>query len=328
VDAPSHDPAADVSVQEDILGHLARRGLIPAAEGRVAPLGGGVSGDVFAVDAAGLRLVVKRPLARLRVEAEWLADDVRIVTEARALRLAGDVTPGVVPRVVDLDAEQRVLVMEAAPAGWRNWRDELLAGRVDTSVARRLGEALSRWHAATAAAPDVRDRFPSNDVFVQLRIDPFHRTVAGRHPDLAAAIEQVADGLLRSRTCLVHGDFSPKNVLVGADGAWVLDWEVAHVGDPVFDVAFLCAHLVLKSVHRPADAGRYRDAMLDFLAAYGPVDDAALVANTGCLLLARVDGKSPAAYLSDAERASVSQLAARMLREPPARLSDIVPPSP
>jgi 5-methylthioribose kinase len=297
--------------------HLHGRGLLPAeARVRVEPLAGGVSSDIVAVTGPGIDVVVKRALPRLRVAQEWLADDERVVTEARALQLAARLAPGTVPAVLDLDEDSRTLVLERAPAGWRNWRDELLLGRVDETVARALGRALAAWHTGTAGSPPAA--FTNTRVFVQLRIEPFYRMVAARHPQVAETIGATADALLQTRECLVHGDVSPKNVLYGDGRLWMLDWEVAHVGDPCFDLAHLLAHLVLKAVHRPADASRYRAAAEAFLSAYGrPADRGRLVPNLGCLLLARVDGKSPAPYLTEIEHAQVRALAFRVLSEPP-----------
>lgn len=42
-----------------------------------------------------------------------------------------------------------------------------------------------------------------------------------------------------SPLCLVHGDFKTNNLLFGTDGGIsVLDWELAHLGDPVEDLAW------------------------------------------------------------------------------------------
>ncbi|HWM12732.1 MAG TPA: phosphotransferase, partial [Solirubrobacteraceae bacterium] len=249
-------------------------------------------------------------------EDDWFADEERLVTEGLALRLAGDLNPDAVPRVIDLDPRTRTLVMERAPRSWRDWRAELLRGEVDPDVGARLGRLLGAWHRETASRPSLLSAFTDHTAFVQLRIDPFHRTVAARHPDLSADIEAVVDRLLSRRECLVHGDFSPKNVLVGQDGLWVIDWEVAHVGDPGFDLAYLLCHLTLKAVHRAGDAPRYRDTAAAFLEAYGAAPDAELGAGVACLLLARVDGKSPADYLTPDGRERVRALGRSMLLDP------------
>jgi 5-methylthioribose kinase len=304
-------------VSSALLSYLAGRGIVePGAPLRVEPLGGGVSSDIVGVTGPGVALAVKRALPRLKVEQEWLADARRVAVEARALRFADALTPGAVPPVLDLDEEQSVMTIGLAPAAWANWRDQLLAGRIDALIGRRLGELLAVWHGAEPP-PELAD----TEYFVQLRLDPFHRVVAARHPELAAPIAAVAERLLERKIALVHGDFSPKNVLVGGNGLWVLDWEVAHRGDPVFDVAFLLTHLLLKSVHRPDDATQYRAVAEAFLGGYGRHVER-LSANVGCLVLARVDGKSPAPYLRQSERERVRALGSSLLRDPVPEILD------
>lgn len=305
--------------------HLVARGLVAAGtELHAEALAGGVSADVVAVSGPGLDVVVKRALPQFKTAVEWIVDVDRAVTEGRALQLAGALTPALVPRVLDVDPEQAALVLERAPAGWRDWKSVLLGGEIDASLGRRLGEALALWHAETARRLDELGELADPELFVQQRIDPFHRFFLRSHPDLAPQVNTVVEGLLSRKACLVHGDFSPKNVLVGDGGLWVLDWEIAHVGNPVFDLAFVTAHLALKSVHRPQNASRYGEIVRELLGAYRaapgvPVSSPAeLVANVGCVLLARVDGKSkePAAYLTEPQREQVRALGVALLREP------------
>jgi hypothetical protein len=313
-----------------VIDHLVRRGLIDSPDGVVVrPLTGGVSNDVLAVTGPGVDVVVKRALGRLRVAEEWLADPGRIDTEGRALQLAGRLLPGAVPAVRDL--ADGYLVIERAPDRWRTWKEDLLVGRVDVAVAALLGRALGVWQRETAADPDVAVDFADVTAFHQLRVDPFHRTVAGRHPDLADVIGRTVEDMAAARVCLVHGDYTPKNVLVDPDGAgaWVIDWEVAHVGDPTFDPAWTIGHLLLKTIHRPSSAADYATAGTAFLAALddelaGAVqrDEQQLVRQLGCLLLARVDGKSPADYLTGNEREVTRDLARRLLTDPPATPTD------
>jgi 5-methylthioribose kinase len=310
--------------------HLVRRGLTASAGGvEVEELAGGVSNDVLAVRAPDLDAVVKRALGRLRVAEEWLADPGRIDTEGRALRLAGQLLPGSVPQVRDL--AEGYLVIERAPRSWHPWKEDLLAGIVDVRVAADLGRALGTWQRATAGRAAVVAEFGDVTAFTQLRVDPFHRTVAERHPDLAGVIGETVEAMAAARTCLVHGDYTPKNVLVDPDGAglWVIDWEVAHVGDATFDPAWTIGHLLLKTVHRPGSAKAYAEAARAFLAGYDTalagavaLDPAQLVRQVGCLLLARVDGKSPADYLTGPGRTRTRDLARRLLTAPPTAVID------
>jgi 5-methylthioribose kinase len=302
--------------------YLRGRGVLPEGEARVEPLGGGVSNIVLLVEAGRTRVVLKQSLPRLQVADEWLAKQARILTEGAALELYGTLAPGAAPAVLDLDPERYTLTIAAAPADWTPWKDALLAGEADPAIAARLGELLGVWHTATAGSAELRDRFGDHEAFEQLRVDPYYRTILRRHPELAEPIGRTIDAMLARRVCLVHADFSPKNVLHGAGGLWVIDAECAHVGDPAFDVAFLLNHLLLKTIHRPDTAAGYAACAGAFVAAYRTagidVNDGDVVAHLGCQLLARVDGKSPAEYLTAEERSRARARAVSLLRRPPA----------
>jgi len=92
-------------------------------------------------------------------------------------------------------------------------------------------------------------------------VDPYFRTASRRHPDLKPIINDEIERLLGTALTLVHGDYSPKNLLVGPDQKLVIiDFEVAHYGDPAFDVAFCLALTIL-------GAARFRGQTVQQLAA-------------------------------------------------------------
>lgn len=309
---------------DTVVAYLRGRGLLDArTPARVSRFAGGVSGEVFAIDAGPVQLVMKRALPRLRVRADWHADPDRILAEAAALRQVAMIDPEAVPPVIDIDADTYTLVTRRAPRTWRPWKQDLLDGKVAVPVARRLGALLAAWHTVTANDPEVAGTFGKLGAFVNLRIDPFYISTAHAHPGLAARINELAKRLLSNRVCLVHGDFSPKNVLTDGRAVWVLDWEVAHYGDPVFDQAFLLSHLLCKAIHRRATD--YRAAAAAFLSAYrsaarpapSPGQDALLAAQAACLVLARVDGASPVDYLTSPQRHQARALARTALTDTP-----------
>ena len=357
--------------------YLAGRGLIDPAESgraRAALLGGGVSNTVVRVDVpdasgggGGRSLVLKQSLPRLRVAGEWYADRERICREwAAAEYLGGVLPPSAVPQVVDTDRGNWLFVMTAAPGDGVNWKEALLDGVVDVGVAAQVGSMLGIIHRRSAVAagaggagaipPELRE-FADRRGFVQLRIDPYHRAAAAAHPGLAAAIEAEAQRMLAQPRVLVHGDYSPKNIIVSSggtggggngnsddsgDGAvFLLDFEVAHLGNPVFDLAFLLNHLTLKAIRRPQLAGEYNGAARAFWTGYqdaagdnilgdgGTGSEGALpegdtleralleqdtMRQLGALLLARVDGKSPVEYIvAESQKARVRMLARELL---------------
>ena len=112
----------------------------------------------------------------------------------------------------------------------------------------------------------------------------------------------------------------------------MIDFEVAHYGDPAFDVAFMLNHLLLKRLHVPAaSAGLERcargfwDALPQAPSPRELLPDARYVlGHLGCLMVARVEGKSPAEYLSPAERETAAKVGARLLLAPPDSLEAVL----
>ena len=344
--------------------YLSRRGLITPAIAAsdtttATTLGGGVSNIVIRVagpDVPGGAVVVKQSLPQLRVAQEWRADRRRIHREWASIRyLAGILPPDAIPQVIDQDDANFIYVMTAAPPDGVNWKDALLAGNINAAVAGKVGRLLGKMHQATALTaghiPDPLRPFADRRSFVQLRIDPYHRATAAAHPDLATAITAAANQMLGPPLSMVHGDYSPKNVIVSgaardsADSAddtdnsdnaavMLLDFEVVHLGHPAFDLAFMLNHLTLKALHRPEWAAQYNRAAASFWSEYAATAATArgvaadlerdTIRQLGVLLLARVDGKSPVEYITTAAaKARVRRLARAILSGDLPHLADI-----
>jgi aminoglycoside phosphotransferase (APT) family kinase protein len=276
-----------------------------SAEAALTPLSGGVSSDIYHVVDGGRSLVIKRALPSLRVRDEWLADVSRNDFEQRYMRYVGEFLPDSVPKIQF--SGSNYFAMEFLGPEFRNWKAELLAGRATARQAAIAGNTLGVIHAKSHDDARAERDFDSGDNFVQLRVDPYFRTVAQRFPDLAPLVEDESSRLLGTQECLVHGDFSPKNLMFNGDRMLVLDCEVAWYGDPAFDVAFCLSHLLLKGLyHAPGEIGVA--GMTDaFVGAY--LNASSMTAERRreleertarlllLLLVARVDGKSPVEYL-------------------------------
>jgi 5-methylthioribose kinase len=335
-DATDATDATEAISPETAPAYLRERGLIGDEEATATSLGGGVSNRVIRVDAGDRAVVVKQPLPNLAVADDWPADVERVHNEAAAARAYADAIESAgledvrVPAVLSEDREAHVVVFDCAPDAAGSWKRELLDGRVDVGVARSLGRLLGTVHGLASEDDDLRERFGDKTPFDQLRVDPYHRTTAERHPEVADPILAEAERVMSVDRTLVHGDYSPKNVLVDrTTGArWLLDFEVAHWGDPAFDTAFMLNHLLIKSIHV---TGRGR-ACLDAAAAFYDAYDAAvpwdIEADTArelaVLMLARVDGKSPVEYLAPDDQETVRELAVRALRTEPPTLEAFV----
>jgi tRNA A-37 threonylcarbamoyl transferase component Bud32 len=286
-------------------------------------LTGGVSCEVAIVrEPDGREIVVKQPLARLKVAADWRADPARFQTEVDALRtLRALLGVHVAPDVLWVDPPNQRFAMERIDPHLRNWRDEIDRGHIDLATARRVGELLGLMHTRAATRADIHARFASHEYFEQLRIEPFFERVATRNPAIAASVGTAIEALRASGRTLVHGDFSPKNLLVAGSEVVILDCEVAHWGDPRFDVGFCLMHLLLDGIHLPAHRAALREAATTFLDAYATsglpgVLDVMLVRITGCLILARLEGDSPINYLAELDAAEVKRIAVHLIVNP------------
>ncbi len=303
------------------------------APGAVEALAGGVASDIWRVATARGPVCVKAARARLKVEQRWEVPVERNAYEVAWLETAAAICPGAVPRVLGHDPAAGFFVMDYLdPRDHPVWKEQLRDGRAEPATARAVGRALVAIHAATAGEAAVAARFPTDALFHALRPEPYLIATAARHPDLAGPLERLAASTLAVKKALIHGDVSPKNILVGRAGPVFLDAECACYGDPAFDLAFCLNHLLLKCLwNRPASP-RFL-ACFDALAGtyLGAVDwepagalEARAAALLPGLLLGRVDGKSPVEYLrGEAERERVRAVARPLLARPVERLAAV-----
>jgi aminoglycoside phosphotransferase (APT) family kinase protein len=297
------------------------------------PLTGGVSSDVYRVDVPGRVICVKRALAKLKVAADWRAPVERNRWEVEWMRIAGAIVPMAVPEILGEDREVGCFAMAYLPADrYPVWKTLLANGVADRGTAAAVGATLGRIHAATADRPDIAARFPTDDIFYAIRLEPYLVATARAHADLAPTLDALVERTRSTKRALVHGDFSPKNLLIGETGPVILDAECAWYGDPAFDIAFVLNHLLLKGAWRTQWRARYVDAFEALAAAYfGEVDwespascEARTAALLPALMLARVDGKSPVEYLTDdASTEEVRAFAREALLNPTGKLDEI-----
>ena len=315
---------------------LERLRMIGAGEvPEVHRLTGGVSSNIVRIDIGKRSFCLKQALPTLKVAKLWNAPVERVFEEIAWLRTAALIAPRNIPVVLGVDAETGSFLMEYLPEdSYAGWKGALLRGEVAGGIAGQLGTILNRIHNATAGDPKIVEAFdkPFNDQNIMaIRLDPYLRETGRQHPDRAPFFEALVQSFIANKRCLVHGDVSPKNILIGPNGPVILDAECACYGDPSFDVAFLLNHLLLKAAYRPASALAYADEFKGFTDAYfadikwEPKEalEIRVARLLPALLLARVDGKSPVEYLDEAQRAKVRQLAIRLLDLQAASLFEI-----
>jgi len=319
------------TLPDEILGALRRMGLLAAdAVASGERLTGGVSSDIWRVDLPMGPVCVKRALEKLRVAADWRAPVSRNLYEARWMRRARAAVPGAVPELLGQDSVSGALAMAfLAPTRYRLWKIALRDGEADPEFSARVADSLARVHAATAADPAIAAEFPTDDIFYDIRLEPYLVAPARAHPDLADTLHALVRITQENRRVLVHGDVSPKNILIGPDGPVFLDAECAWWGDPAFDLAFCLNHLLLKCLWNPsARAGFlacFKALAEKYLAGVTWEDPQTLEARAAHLLpglfLARVDGKSPVEYITEeADKDRVRRVARACLAAPVATL--------
>ncbi len=331
------DVAADVAAADSVPPEFAQAlrelGLAGAGPLSGTPLTGGVSSDIWRIDTDHGPLCAKRALPKLRVAADWHAPIERNLFEARWMGVAQRAQPGCAPRVLGQHPRLGVLAMSwLAPGDHRLWKQMLRDGQADLATARAVGSVLACIHAYSAARPELAAEFDADAIFFDIRLQPYLLASAERHAELAPALRQLVSTTQAHAVALVHGDVSPKNILIGPHGPVLLDAECAWWGDPAFDLAFCLNHLLLKCLWNPPAAPAFAAAFDALSEAYlNGVDwepRAALEQRAAALLpgllLARVDGKSPVEYVrDDAQRNRVRRVARTLLLRPVDHLSAV-----
>jgi 5-methylthioribose kinase len=289
----------------------------------IKALTGGVSSNIFHITTQQAQYCLKQALPQLKVAKQWLAPVDRVFAEIAWLQTAATIAPDAVPKIVGIDQTSKSFVMQYLGAQYLNWKAELLGGRVADEVATQLGNILGRIHSQTALNEDIAKRFANDDTFYAIRLEPYLEEAARQHPGLRSTLKALIKRTQHNPKVLVHGDVSPKNIMLGPLGPVILDAECAWYGDPAFDVAFCLNHFFLKAAHMPRLATALLQNAQDFLTAYlqevtwEPVPEleyriASLLPG---LMLARVDGKSPVEYLAAERGAIVRKLAIEFLKQ-------------
>lgn len=232
----------------------------------VEPIGDGNINWVRRVRGPSGSLVVKQARPTLERFPEYQAPTGRIAIESRFYTVVAPLDADkVCPRVLAFDPEQSVLVLE--DLGDAERLDAALArGANVTDPSVTLGRFLGRLH-AECTDPGLCDLF-ANHAMQRLHGDhifrlpyrendfPLRPAVAERAREiradtaLVATIDAAYTRYLEPKGALLHGDVQPGNVLLTKAGPKLLDAEIAHVGDPAFDVGQLLGHLLLPSAAR------------------------------------------------------------------------------
>jgi 5-methylthioribose kinase len=299
----------------------------------VRALTGGVSSDIWLVETQDQRLCIKRALPALRVAADWQAPVERSTYEYAWMTRVRTILPQAVPRLLGRSADGAMFAMAFLhPRDYPVWKEAMLGGKVDPLFAGEVGAALGAIHSTTAKDASIALEFASDRIFHAIRLEPYLLAAAQRHPDIGPQLRALAERTASTKRALVHGDISPKNILIGSSGPVFLDAECAWHGDPAFDVAFCLNHLMLKCIPLPEHSDMLLQAFAEFSSHYlarvdwERVEDMEQRCATllPALTLARIDGKSPVEYIvAEDDKRRVREIARRLIIEPRARLAEV-----
>jgi aminoglycoside phosphotransferase (APT) family kinase protein len=318
----------DIEQHDQLVGYLRATGRIERDETpQVRTLAGGVSNRTVLVKRpSGEAWVLKQALAKLRVKVDWFSDPARVHREALGLQwLEKLAPPGMITPLAFKDEAHHLLAMQAVPEPHENWKTMLLAGRLDFDHLKQFARLLATIHRESSKSPQpLAEIFDDRSFFESLRIEPYYQFAASQAPEAAEFIEKLIDDTRATRVSIVHGDYSPKNILVRDGRLVLLDHEVIHWGDPAFDIGFALTHLLSKAHHLPQHRRDFWRAAIDFWIYYEwelgdtpwstTLHDRASRHTLACLL-ARVAGRSPLEYLDDMRRARQREVVIRMINE-------------
>jgi Ser/Thr protein kinase RdoA (MazF antagonist) len=208
----------------------------------------------------GRRRTLRATGSRRTAIVKLYESDRAPVVAARLGALAAGPPEPVVPRVLHVDPERRLLVLTEVRG--TPFRDAIVAE--DTAACVRVGAALASWH---RALPNVRpDGLAPHTIDDEVRI--LVERADGAPPEIASMVRSALPELRDAWPCttIVHRDLYEEQILIG-DRVGLIDLDDAALGPPELDLGNLLAHIELLGL-RTGD--RVAPAIEALLGGYGP----------------------------------------------------------
>ena len=300
----------------------------------IRKLEGGVSSDVYKVQTNSKTYCIKRSLPKLRVMKEWFADTKRLRYEYLWLKHCKKIIPNSIPNIYQFSAKQDFLILEyLSEKNYTTLKLKLLKKDIDINVINKISKNLSKIH-KESTGKFVKKKFINNSKnFYDLRLDAYFNEVGRVYPDLKKIIKNIIKNYEKYSSTLVHGDFSPKNILIFNKNIKYIDAETCNFGDPAFDVVYFCNHLLLKSIHIPDKKNKFIQSYENFFKTYlksiklsqrkNFIDRC--IAMVPIMLLARIDGKSPVEYIIKKNiKNKIRLLSFNLINDPPKSLEYLI----
>lgn len=327
----------DIESAPELIRYLRKHHLIEVDEvPAVEILQGGVSNRTVLVEAQSRSaFVVKQALTKLRVAVDWYSDPGRIHREALAMRALETIAPpSTITRLLFEDMDAHIIVMEAIPREHSNWKATLLRDGPRREHVLKFAEVLAAIHFRSSENAEVlRETFCDRTWFESLRLEPYYAYSAEKVAEARPFLDELLEETRSTQLALVHGDYSPKNILLYKERFVLLDHEVAHFGDPAFDVGFSLTHLLSKAHHCCDHRAMFLTSARLYTAHYlelmqgctflGGFESRACKHILACLL-ARVAGRSPLEYLSAVEKENQRQIVLSLITMQPNSLAQLI----
>ena len=273
-------------------------------------------------------------MPKLRVLKEWFADTKRLRYEYLWLKHCKKIIPNSIPNIYQFSAKQDFLILEYLnEKNYVTLKSKLLKKDIDINIINKISKNLSKIH-NESTGQFVKKKFINNSKnFYDLRLDAYFNEVGRVYPDLKKIIKNIIKNYKKYSSTLVHGDFSPKNILIFNKNIKYIDAETCNFGDPVFDVVYFGNHLLLKSIHIPDKKNKFIKSYENFFSTYlksikfsqrkNFIDRC--IAMVPIMLLARIDGKSPVEYITKKNiKNKIRLLSFNLINDPPESLEYLI----
>ena len=282
----------------------------------------GVSSDIWHVKTSNNEYCIKRALAKLTVKEDWFAPIERNNFEANYFTNCKSIIPKSFPTLLGHDKKNFILALE-----WFDnnkfvvWKKKLLEKSISLKDGKRIGRLLGIVHKYYYKKKKFKKIFLNDKTFYAIRIEPYLVFTSKFYPELLSYYKSTIAFLTKNQNTVIHGDFSPKNILIGKNYPIILDAETACWGNPIFDLAFLNNHIILKSILNKDIFKSYLNLSKSFLETYlshFPIINTKnylkkFIILQALLILARVDGKSPVEYFNNKNKILARNLAKRII---------------
>lgn len=245
--------------------------ITKGGEVKISSLAGGNINHISLVQTQDQSFIVKRALPTTKFNPKVKITPERIETEHKAMKIFAERTNLLhIPKVKYFDPKEHLLIMQAVPQQYYLLTYDLLEGKVDFSLVKKLAKFYAQIHNATYNDKYLQKETFSDKMYKEVKLGLFHGRflVAAKNQKIKDNMHRIIEKSLHNRICLIHGDAQPKNILVYKDQFYVLDYEIARYGDPAHDIGNLMAHYLLAGIINFPQRQKYYKAMQLFFNEY------------------------------------------------------------